>query len=86
MSDEGARHEAALTRLKGKRDFKGHLAVYVIINALLVGIWAASGGSYFWPIWPMIGWGVGVAFHGWGAYFERPISETDIQREMQKGY
>lgn len=34
------------------------LARYVAITALLIVIWAATGASFFWPIWPMIGMGV----------------------------
>jgi hypothetical protein len=34
-----------------------HLTVYAIVNVMLIGIWAASGGGYFWPIWPLMGWG-----------------------------
>jgi len=30
---------------------------------MLVGIWAASGGGYFWPIWPILGWGIGLGCH-----------------------
>src|SRR5207244_8137411 len=26
-------------------------------------IWAATGGGYFWPIWPILGWGIAVACH-----------------------
>src|SRR4051794_32069092 len=46
-----------------RRSFETHLTVYVLINLLLIGIWAASGGGYFWPIWPILGWGMGVACH-----------------------
>ncbi|MDP8977235.1 MAG: 2TM domain-containing protein [Actinomycetota bacterium] len=28
--------------------------------ALLVGVWALSGADHFWPVWPMLGWGVGL--------------------------
>lgn len=84
MDNTDDRREAALKRLKAKREFKTHLAVYVIVNALLVAIWAMSGGGYFWPIWPIVGWGVGVAFNAWSAYFEKPISEDEIRREMDK--
>ena len=42
---------------------------YVAVNALLVAIWAAtgitSGFGYFWPIWPIIGWGFVVALALW---------------------
>ena len=40
-----------------------HVAIYVVVNLMLVEVWAASGGGYFWPIWPMLGWGTGVACH-----------------------
>lgn len=46
------------------QSFKTHLTVYVLVNVLLFGIWAASGGGYFWPVWPILGWGTGVAVHG----------------------
>ena len=32
----------------------------------------------------MVGWGIGLALHGWGVYGERPITEAEIQREMEK--
>jgi class 3 adenylate cyclase len=40
-----------------------HLTLYALVNLFLIGIWAASGLGYFWPIWPMLGWGLGVAAH-----------------------
>jgi class 3 adenylate cyclase len=46
------------------QSFKAHLTVYALVNVLLIGIWAASGGGYFWPIWPILGWGIGVVAHG----------------------
>jgi len=45
------------------QSFKTHLTFYVLVNIMLIGIWAASGGGYFWPIWPLLGWGIGVAAH-----------------------
>lgn len=84
MDAENGR-EAALKRLKDKRDFKNHAATYLIVNALLVVIWAVSGQGYFWPIWPILGWGIGLALNAWTAYFQRSISEEDIRREMEKG-
>ena len=43
--------------------FKTHLTLYLLVNVLLIGIWAASGAGYFWPIWPILGWGIGLAAH-----------------------
>jgi class 3 adenylate cyclase len=46
-----------------RQSFKINLTLYVLVNVLLIGIWAASGGGYFWPVWPILGWGIGVAGH-----------------------
>jgi len=40
-----------------------HVAVYAVVNVALIGIWAASGGGYFWPVWPILGWGIAVGCH-----------------------
>ena len=83
--DDTELREAALARLKGKREFRTHVAVYVIVNTMLVVIWALSGQGYFWPVWPILGWGVGLALHGWTVFYEKPISEEEIRREMERG-
>lgn len=43
--------------------FAVHLRVYLIVNAFLIAIWALTGSSEFWPIWPILGWGLGLALH-----------------------
>lgn len=85
MDNHEEARKAALKRLKDKRDFKSHAATYLVVNTLLVVIWAVSGGGYFWPIWPIAGWGVGLALNAWTAYFQKPISEDEIRREMERG-
>ena len=80
--NEDERRTAAVKRLKDKRDFRNHVAAYVLVNAFLVAIWAFSGGGYFWPVWVIAGWGIGLAFNAWAVYFERPITEEDIRKEM----
>ena len=81
--DNQERRDAAIKRIKYKRDFKTHVVSYVVVNLFLVGVWAVSGGGYFWPGWVMAGWGIGLVLHGWQTYRgERPITEEDIQREM----
>ena len=46
-------------------DFRRHCLSYVMVMALLVAIWLlTSPGGYFWPVWPMLGWGIGLASHG----------------------
>jgi len=52
----------------GEQSFRGHATSYLLVMALLVGIWLVTmPGGYIWPIWPMMGWGIGVASHGLAA-------------------
>ena len=81
---EDERRDAAIERLEAKRDFRTHVAVYLMVNGMLVVIWALSGMGYFWPIWPILGWGVGLAINAWAVYFQRPITEADVVEEMER--
>ena len=86
MYDE-ERREAAVGRLKAKRNFTRGLFVYVAVNAGLVVVWFLQDDrGFFWPIWPIAGWGLAVAMQWWTLYRQKPISEADIEREMGKGY
>ncbi len=84
MTDPDPRREAALKRLRAKRGFWEHVAVYALVNTLLIIVWAFSGRGYFWPIWVLAGWGIGLAMNAWAVFFQRPISEDDIRREMER--
>jgi hypothetical protein len=85
MDADVDRRQAAIKRLEAKRGFGIHLVVYLLVNALLVVVWLMTGRGYFWPIWPIAGWGIGLAAHRWMTYRRKPISEDDIRREMEKG-
>jgi hypothetical protein len=90
-----ADHQAAIKRIRAKRGFGRHVMVYVAINLLLIAIWALTepgsanhrheSGSDFWPIWPILGWGVGLGLHYWAVFHQRPISADEIRREIEKG-
>lgn len=81
---EGHEREQAIERLKKRRDFQGHLVAYVVINAAIWGIWAATGADYPWPAWVTGGWGIGLLLNAWDVYFRRPITAADIDREMKR--
>ena len=77
--------DQAIQSLKKKRDFKMHLLMFVAVNALLVVIWAVTNpDGFFWPIFPILGWGIGVAANAWEVYLRAPITEADIDREEQR--
>jgi len=85
MTEDQRQH--AIRRIKAKREFRRHLSVYLAVNALLVAIWAVTSASFFWPVWPIFGWGIGVVAHAASVYSSpSEISEAQIEREMQGGY
>ena len=78
------RREEAVKRLKAKRELRTHVVAYIVVNAMLVGIWALSGVGHFWPIWVMLGWGVGLVLNVWEVYGNKPITDEEIERELQR--
>lgn len=82
--DESDVREQARKRLQKRRDFTTHAVTYAVINSMLIGIWAISGAGYFWPAWVLLGWGVGLVLNAWDVFFRRPITEADIERELER--
>ncbi len=76
--------EDARRRLQARRDFGSHLVAYVVVNAFLVAVWAVTGSGYFWPIWVICGWGVGLVLHAWDVFVRRPVTEADVDAELHR--
>ena len=75
---------AAVQRLRKKRDLQAHVLAYVMVNLLLNVIWfLTTPGGFYWPVIPMLGWGIGLAFNVWDVYAPGP-TEHQIQREMSR--
>jgi hypothetical protein len=58
---QGDGNPRALRRRRSLRDTAGKLA---ILNVFLIGVWAAGGAGYFWPVWVMLGSAVLFALKG----------------------
>lgn len=56
-----ARNAAA--RLSVRLHLAGYLAMVVIVLTVWTAIALTSGPTYFWPIWPILGAGIGVLSH-----------------------
>ncbi len=83
QSTNESRRELAIKRIKEKNDFKIHLFIYVVINSMLVVVWAFTDRTFFWPILPIVGWGVGVVINGYVVYRGNVVTEEQIEREMK---
>ena len=57
-------YEEARKRVEAKKGFYKHLVVYVVVNIMLVLIWAfAAGRGHPWFLWVLGFWGLGVLFN-----------------------
>ncbi|WP_298460768.1 2TM domain-containing protein [uncultured Cellulomonas sp.] len=72
----------AVRRLQARRDLAAHVVAYVLVNVTLVVIWWMVGAGFFWPVFPILGWGIGLVFHAWDVLSPGP-SEARIEAEME---
>ena len=68
MTDSGL--EQARKRVRDLRGFYVHVAVYVVVIAGIALINWVTNPSYWWVVWPMIGWGIGLGAHAVSVFFE----------------
>ena len=77
-------YEYARRRVEAKIGFYIHLAVYICINALLIGIDLAMASDALWFFWPLLWWGVGVVFHGLKVFEVFPVLGKDWEERKIK--
>ena len=68
------RRRAAAARM-ARASVRIHLAAFVAMTTVVLTIWAATGVTYFWPIWPILGTAVGFVSH---ALAVRPITKKGV--------
>lgn len=84
MSEEEI-YEEAKKRVKAKKDFYVHLAVYICVNTFLIIIWAVTSGGFPWFLFPLGGWGIGLTFHALDVFlFQRQSDRKAIEKEVAK--
>jgi len=86
MDTQQQKDERLWELAKKRAGFKRHVASYFFTNAFLVAIWFFTSGprSYFWPMWPMLGWGLGLAFNYFEAYNGNKLFTAEEEYEKLK--
>lgn len=54
----------ARRRIRARLGLYLHAAVYVAVNALLALVQSQATPTIAWNLWPLAGWGLGLAIHG----------------------
>ena len=69
-----------------KLGFYTHALVYVLVNLGLFAISSVSGRGN-WHVWPLLGWGLGLAIHGIVTFISlsgEGVRERMLEREIER--
>ena len=74
---------------KKRADFQRSLASYFIVNGFLWALWWFTDNDHEglpWPVWPMLGWGLGLIFQYLNAYggSKDDLAEKEYQKLKNK--
>lgn len=83
-----ALREQALRRVKKRRDLGAHVFIYLVVNVVVWSIWVIIGATshswWPWPVFLTLGWGIGLVMNIWDVYLRKPITEDELQREIER--
>jgi len=86
---EALRNEFLWRKAKKRAGFKRHLQTYTLVNAglwllyILTSMQSGKHAFFPWPIWPMLGWGIGLISHYLSAYSNQNDNKI-TEREYEK--
>ena len=75
-------YDYARKRVKRRRKFYSHLITWVVMSVFFILLNLVTS-DYFWAIFPILGWGIGVAFHGI-QIFTNEWEDSEIDREYER--
>lgn len=73
----------AVAQVQRWHDFKAHVSAYLLINAILIIIWATTGGGTFWPAISLAAWGFGLSSQHFLNSIS-PITAERVRRELRR--
>ena len=80
-----AEEALAFAHVRAVKGFYIHAAQYAAVMLFLIVVNLVATPHYFWAIFPVVGWGIGVAFHGMRVFGLIPLLTGDWEkREVEK--
>ncbi|PCK07158.1 MAG: hypothetical protein COA42_15705 [Alteromonadaceae bacterium] len=80
-------YKKAKRRAGAKMSFYIHSSVYITVCLLLAAINLVTTPDYFWFLWAVMGWGIGIVFHALGVFLFSGGSDLPshlVEDEMNK--
>ena len=72
-NQEFEKYQRAQKQVDEIKGFYGNLVSYIAVNLFLLFINLRYSPEYLWFFWPMLGWGLGLMFHGMKAFNYTPF-------------
>jgi two-component system, LytTR family, sensor kinase len=83
--NENLAYQKAEKRVKDLKEFYGNLLSYCLVIPFLIFINLYTYSDFLWFFFPMIGWGIGLAFHGFSVFgFAKNWEEKKIRAFMDE--
>lgn len=64
-----------------RADFYNHFTAYCIVNGFLLFVNLITSRGYLWVVWPLMAWGIGIAFHFVDTFF---VSQERIEKGAER--
>jgi len=74
---EYEKYQKAKKQVEEIKGFYGHLGSFVAVNLFLIFINLKYSPEYLWFFWPLLGWGIGLLFHGMRVFNYIPFLVKD---------
>jgi hypothetical protein len=77
----------ARRRAGAKLGWFAHAAIYVLVNLLIFAMSKYAFGTRPWSVFPLLGWGLGLALHGIAVFVlgtGGSLRERMVQRERER--
>lgn len=80
------RYRKALKRVEDIKGFYGNVGAYISVNIGFIIINLLTSPNHLWFFWPMLGWGIGVIFHGMKVFNYVPFLGKDWEERKMKQF
>tara|TARA_R110002072_G_scaffold16233_1_gene63748 strand:- start:50792 stop:51091 length:300 start_codon:yes stop_codon:yes gene_type:complete len=82
------RRQEAIEKVERLKGFYTHFTIYLIFVPIFISINYFGGSNFPWAIFPIVGWGIGVAGHatetfGWNPFFGKDWERRKIEEFME---
>ena len=76
----------ARRQANAKIGFYIHAFIFTLVNGGMVALTVVNGG-FLWSLFPLMGWGIGLAFHAFGVFGfpgAAQLNQRMVEAEMRK--